>query len=147
MAGPSPSTKDRKRHIVVNTLGLPLNVVVHRADIQDRDDAPLVLDRRTRRLFPFVLSVYADGGYQGPKLEAQLARTGSWRIDVVKRPNNPRFEALPKRWIVERTFAWLGRCRRLAKDFENLVRTATAFIRLAMIRLMLRRLAREPNYA
>jgi len=106
-----------------------------------------VLDRRTRRLFPFVLRVYADGGYQGPKLAARLERAGAWHLDIVKRPDIPRFEVLPKRWIVERTFAWLGRCRRLAKDFENLVRTAAAFIRLAMIRLMLRRLARESNQA
>ena len=126
---------------------MPLNIVVHAANIQDRDGAPLVLDRRTRRQFPFVVRVFADGGYQGPKLAARIALTGSWRIEVVKRPDISRFEVLPKRWIVERTFAWLGRCRRLAKDFENLVRTAVAFIRLAMIRLMLRRLARQSNQA
>jgi transposase len=124
---------------------LPLNIVVHPADIQDRDGAPLVLDRHTRRLFPFVVRVFADGGYQGPILAGRVARTGSWRIVVVKRPDIHRFEILPKRWIVERTFAWFGRCRRLAKDFENLISSAVAFIRLAAIRLMLRRLAQDPS--
>ena len=119
-----------------------LNVVVHPASIQDRDGARLVLDRRTRRQFPFVARIFADGGYQGPKLAAWLARTGAWRIEIVKRPNIPRFEVLPKRWIVERTFAWISRCRRLARDFERHIRKAAAFVRLAMIRLMLRRLAR-----
>lgn len=119
-----------------------LNAEVHSAAVQDRDGAPLVLDRRTRRLFPFIVRIFADGAYQGPLLAARIARTGSWRIEVVKRPDIPRFEVLPKRWIVERTFAWLGRCRRLAKDFENLARTALAFIWLAGIRLLLRRLTR-----
>ena len=119
-----------------------LNVVVHSANIQDRDGAPLVLDTRTRRLFPFIERIFADGGYQGPRLARRLARTGSWQIDIVKRPNIPRFEVLPKRWIVERTLAWISRCRRLARDFERHVRKAVAFVRLAMIRLMLRRLAR-----
>lgn len=119
-----------------------LNVVVHAADIQDRDGALRVLDARTRRLFPFVERIFADGGYQGPRLARRLARTGSWRIEIVKRPNIPRFEVLPKRWIVERTLAWISRCRRLARDFERHVRKAAAYVRLAMIRLMLRRLAK-----
>ena len=117
-----------------------LNVIVHPANMQDRDGA-LDLLRRTRRRFPFIERIYADGAYQGLATAAAVARTGTWRLEIVKRPNVPRFEALPKRWIVERTFAWISRCRRLARDFERHFRKAVAFIRLAMIRLMLRRLA------
>jgi transposase len=117
-----------------------LNVVVHPADLQDRDGARLVLDRRTRRLFPFIEHVFADAGYQGPKLAAAVAKTGTWTLEIVKRNELHQFVVLPKRWIVERTFAWITRCRRLAKDFERHARKAVAFIRLAMIRLMLRRL-------
>ena len=118
-----------------------LNVVVHSADLQDRDGAPLVLDRRTRRLFPFIERIFADAGYQGPKLAREVAATGSWAIEIVKRNELHRFVVLPKRWIVERTLAWISRYRRLAKDFERHARKAAAFVRLAMIRLMLRRLA------
>jgi transposase len=117
-----------------------LNVVVHSADLQDRDGAPLVLDRRTRRLFPFIERIFADAGYQGPKLARAVAATGTWAIEIVKRNELHRFVVLPKRWIVERTLAWISRCRRLAKDFERHARKAAAFVRLAMIRLMLRRL-------
>jgi len=117
-----------------------LNVVVHPADLQDRDGAPLVLDRRTRRRFPFIERIFADANYQGPKLAAALTQTGTWTIEVVKRNELHRFVVLPKRWIVERTLAWISRCRRLAKDFERHARKVVAFIRLAMIRLMLRRL-------
>ena len=108
--------------------------------MQDRDGARLVLDRRTRRLFPFIQRIFADAGYQGPKLAAAVAKTGTWTFEIVKRNELHQFVILPKRWIVERTFAWISRCRRLAKDFERHARKAVAFIRLAMIRLMLRRL-------
>lgn len=117
-----------------------MNVIVHPADVQDRDGARLVLDRRTRRLFPFIERIFADANYQGPKLATALARTGTWTIAIVKRNELHRFVVLPKRWIVERTLAWISRCRRLAKDFERHARKAAAFVRLAMIRLMLRRL-------
>ena len=134
----------RKRHILVDTLGLLLNVVVHPANIQDRDGVALVLDQRTRRLFPFIERVFADGGYQGPKAAKAAAQTGTWIIDIVKRPDTAiGFEVVPKRWIVERTLAWISRCRRLARDFERYARTTAAFIRLAMIRIMLRRLTRS----
>lgn len=119
-----------------------MNVVVHPADVQDRDGAKLVLDRRTRRLFPFVERIFADAGYQGPKAAAAIARTGTWTLQIVKRTELHRFVVLPKRWIVERTLAWISRNRRLARDFERYARTAAAFVRLAMIRLMLRRLTR-----
>ena len=103
----------RKRHILVDTLGLILGIVVRAGDVQDRDGAHELL-RRTRRRFPFVAVIYADGGYRGSKMAATVARTGAWRIEIVKRNDVPRFEILPKRWIVERTFAWISRCRRLA---------------------------------
>jgi transposase len=124
---------------MVDTLGLMLGIVVHPGNVQDRDGAAELL-RRTRRLFPFIEVIYADGGYQGPKVAAVVAKTGTWRLEIVKRNDVPRFEVLPKRWIVERTFAWISRCRRLARDFERHIRSVVAFIRLAMIRLMLRRL-------
>jgi len=116
-----------------------LSVVVHPADVQDRDGAPKLL-RRARRLFPFVEVIFADGGYQGPKMAAVVAKTGTWKLEIVKRTELHRFVVVPKRWVVERTFAWISRNRRLARDFERHVRTVVAFIRLAMIRLMLRRL-------
>lgn len=103
-----------------------------------------MLDRRTRRLFPFVATIFADGGYQGPKMAATVARTGAWKLEIVKRTELHRFAVLPKRWVVERTFAWIARNRRLARDFERYTRTVAAFIRLAMIRVMLKRLTR-PN--
>jgi len=124
---------------MVDTLGLILGIVVHPGDVQDRDGARELL-RRTRRRFPFIEVIYADGGYQGPRMAATVAETGTWRLQIVKRADVPRFEPLPKRWIVERTFAWISRNRRLARDFERHVRSVVAFIRLAMIRIMLRRL-------
>jgi transposase len=121
-----------------------LNVVVHPANIQDRDGVARVLDQRTRQLFPFIERVFADGGYQGPKAAKAAAQTGTWIIDIVKRLDTAiGFEVVPKRWIVERTLAWISRCRRLARDFERYARTTAAFIRLAMIRIMLPRLTRS----
>jgi len=115
--------------------------VVHPADVQDRDGAHLLL-QRARRLFPFIERIFADGGYQGPKMAAVVAGTGAWQLEIVKRTEMHRFVVLPKRWVVERTFAWIARNRRLARDFERYARTVVAFIRLAMIRIMLRRLTR-----
>jgi transposase len=120
-----------------------LSVVVHPADIQDRDGAALVLNKRTRRLFPFIERIYADGGYQGPRVRAAAARTGTWKIEIIKRSDIAKgFVVLPKRWVVERTLAWISRNRRLSRDFERYATTVIAFIRLAMIRIMLRRLTR-----
>src|SRR5580693_2417989 len=131
----------RKRHILVDTLGLLLNVVVHPANVQDRDGAGDLL-RTVRRSFPFIERIFADAGYQGPRMAKLVARTGSWTLQIVKRSDAHRFVVLPKRWIVERTFAWISRNRRLARDFERYARTVAAFFRLAMIRIMLRRLTR-----
>ena len=107
--------------------------------MQDRDGAAELL-RQARRLFPFIERLYADAAYQGPKMAATVAQTGTWTLQIVKRSNPSGFEVLPKRWIVERTLAWISRCRRLARDFERYARTVAAFVRLAMIRLMLKRL-------
>lgn len=134
--------KGRKRHIVTDTLGLLVGLVVHAASIQDRDGAPAVL-RSIRARWPWLRHVFADGGYAGPKLEGVLRRLGDWTIQIVKRSDTAKgFEVLPKRWIVERTFAWLGRCRRLAKDREKSIASAEAWIFIAQIRLLTRRLAR-----
>lgn len=120
-----------------------LSVAVHPANIQDRDGVGLVLDQKTRALWPFILKIFADAGYQGARAALAAARTGSWIIDIVKRTERHQFAVLPKRWIVERTLAWISRNRRLARDYERHARTVAAFIRLAMIRLMLRRLTRS----
>jgi transposase len=114
---------------------------VHPADVQDRDGARGLL-RTARRSFPFIERIFADGGYQGPKMAATVADTGCWRLEIVRRSDPHRFVVLPKRWIVERTFAWISQNRRLARDFERYARSVAAWIRLAMIRIMLRRLTR-----
>jgi transposase len=122
-------------------VGLLLQAVVHPADIQDRDGGILVLSSMFG-LYPFLSKLFADAGYQGPQFRRALAEAlPHLTIEIVKRSDQAvGFEVLPRRWIVERTLAWLNRCRRLAKDFENLTRSAVAFIRLASIRLMLRKL-------
>ena len=135
----SKKVTGRKRHILVDTLGLLLSVIVHPADVQDRDGARELL-RTTRGSFPFIETIIADGGYQGPRMAATVAATGCWKLEIVKRTDAYRFVVLPKRWIVERMFAWISRNRRLVRDFERFARTTVAFVRLAMIRIMLRRL-------
>ena len=116
---------------------------MHPASVQDRDGAEALL-REARRSFPFLERIIADAGDQGRTMEAVVARTGAWGLEIVRRCDRHRFVVLPKRWIVERTLAWISRCRRLARDDERHTRTAVAFVRLAMIRLMLRRLATNP---
>jgi transposase len=118
-----------------------LSVSVHSADVQDRDGARELL-RTARRSFPFVERIFADAGYQGPKMAKVVAETGRWLLEIVKRSDLHRFVVLPKRWIVERTFAWISRNRRLVRDYERYARTVAAFVRLAMIRIMLKRLTR-----
>ena len=122
-------------------MGLLLAVVVaHPANIQDRDGAKLVIDKLIGR-FPRMRLVWADAGYAGKLIEWVWVLTG-WALEIVKRPRDSHhFQVLPRRWVVERTFAWLGRCRRLSKDYEALSDTTEAWIHIAMIHLMLRRLA------
>jgi transposase len=120
---------------------LLLHAIVHPAHIQDRDGGVLVLSTLFG-LFPFLQKLFADGGYQGPQFANAVVKIlPSLEVEIVKRPDPAvGFEIVPKRWIVERTIAWLNRCRRLAKDWECLNRKALAFLRLASIRLMLRKL-------
>jgi putative transposase len=131
--------KGRKRHLVVDTLGLVLAVVVHAANVQDRDGAKLVLQKLVGR-FPRLTLIWADEGYTGP-LIAWTKQLANWTLEIVKRCDDLHtFQVLPKRWIVERTLGWLGRYRRLSKDYEELTASSEAMVHIAMIRLMLRRL-------
>jgi transposase len=118
-----------------------MHAIVHAADIQDRDGGVLLM-ATLFGLYPFLLKLYADGGYQGAAFQDGLRSVlKGVNIEIVKRSDKVhRFVVLPKRWIVERTFAWLGRCRRLAKDWECLNRKALTFVKLASIRIMLRKL-------
>ena len=136
----SKKIKGKKRHVLVDTLGLMLHAVVHSAGLQDRDGGVLVM-ATLFGMFPFLRKLDADAGYQGPKFQAALKRVlRQVQIEIVWRSDTAQgFEVLPRRWVVERTIAWLNRCRRLAKDCENLSRTALAFLRLASIRLVMRR--------
>jgi len=137
----------RKRHIVTDTTGLMVGLVVHAADIQDRDGAPAVLGA-IRNACPWLRHVFADGGYAGPKLRGALDRIGTWTIEIVRRSDAATgFEIIPRRWVVERTFAWLGRCRRLGKDWEKSIASAEAWVNIAHIRLTTRRLARHCFYS
>jgi putative transposase len=125
--------------LVVDTLGLVLAVIVHAASIQDRDGAKLVLEK-LRDLFPRLSLIWADGGYAG-KLVDWCASAGKWVMQIVKRCDDVHsFVVLPRRWVVERTFAWLGKYRRLSKDYETLTSSSETMVYLAMINLMLHRL-------
>jgi transposase len=133
--------KGRKLHALVDTEGFPLRVIVHSAGIQDRDGAALVFDR-IRQRFNWLELVWADGGYNAHQVTDAAARA-PLRVEIVKRTDDMLgFVVLPRRWVVERTFSWFGRNRRLAKDYENLADTLLAFITLAAIQLGIRRLAR-----
>jgi transposase len=116
---------------------------VHAADIQDRDGAVEVLTS-IRAPYPWLRHVFADGGYAGDKLREAIATCGHWTIEIVKRSDAAKgFAVLMRRWVVERTFAWLGRCRRLAKNVEASIESAVARILIAHIRMLTRRLARS----
>ena len=138
---PGKKVKGRKIHSLVDTLGLPIRLVVHSAGIQDRDGAALLFDKVKRR-FPWLECVFADTGYNAQQTYEAAALNGL-RLEVVCRnPNAVGFEVIKKRWVVERTFSWFGRNRRLAKDVENLAATLLAFVTLAAIQFGIRRLAR-----
>ena len=132
--------KGRKRHLVTDTLGLMLRIEVHSASMQDRDGAALVLDRITHR-FPFLERIFADGGYQGPRVAAAAPRP----VEIIKR-TDPGFVVQPKRWVIERTFAWACINRRLARDVERAAETVRALFQIAMIKLMARRIARYGDF-
>lgn len=134
--------KGRKIHVLVDTEGLPIRVVIHSAGIQDRDGAALVLDK-IRNRFPWLELVWADNGYNAWQVEAAVAKVPVLRLEIVKRSDDLKgFVVLPRRWVVERTFSWFGRNRRIAKDYENLAKTLAAFVTLACIQIAIRRLAR-----
>lgn len=134
--------KGRKRHIITDTEGHLVGLQVQTADVQDRDGAVGVI-ASIHRLHPWLRHLFADGGYAGDKLRSALGKLGCWTIEIVKRSDTAKgFEVLPRRWVVERTFAWLGRCRRLAKDFEATIASAVAWVFVAHIRMLMRRIAR-----
>jgi putative transposase len=131
----------RKRHILVDTLGLLLAVLVTAANVDDRAGAKQLFNTLKHLPWKRMKLIWADGGYRGD-LGTWLKATLGWFLAIVhKQLDHVGFEVLPKRWMVERTFAWLNRSRRLSKDYERLPETAEAFIHVAMIRLMLKRLA------
>jgi putative transposase len=131
----------RKRHIVTDTNGLLLAVHVHPANVQDCHGAVPLLERLRRR-FPKLRHVFADRIYRGNQLLTALSHCGPWTIEIVERPQGVKgFQLLPRRWVVERTFAWFGRCRRLAKDFEGSAATEAAWLLVAHLRLLTRRIA------
>jgi len=130
--------KGRKRHILVDTLGLPITARVEPANISDRRAASLLLAGLSP-LFPGIRTVVADAGHESRKLARQIRRDDGWRLQIVKRRQRA-FKVTGLTWIVERTFAWLGRNRRLSKDYEYNVQTSETMIDIAAIRLMLNRL-------
>lgn len=137
-------TNGRKRHIVTDTLGMLVVVLVTAASVQDRDGGRLVLNR-ARMAMPSIVLVWADGGYAG-KLVAYAAHYLKMAVEIVKKPEGQRtFEVLPRRWVVERTLSWISRCRRLSKDYERLPKHAEAMVKWSMIGLMTRRLSPTPG--
>lgn len=134
--------KGRKRHIVTDTEGSLLAVLVQTANVQDNHGAVPLL-RIIGRMFPGLRHVFADRVYRGPKLLEALADLGQWTIEIVTRSESVgTFKPEPRRWVVERTFAWIGRNRRLAKDFEATIASAEVWVQIASVRLLSRRLAR-----
>lgn len=133
--------KGRKRHILTDTGGLLVGAIVHTADVQDRNGALGVL-ASIRAGFPWLRHLFADGAYAGEKLETAMAGQGEWTFEIIKRSDAAKgFEVIPRRWVVERTFAWFGRNRRLTKDFEETIESSTAWLFLASVQLMARRIA------
>ena len=135
--------KGRKRHVAVDADGSPIAIQVHAASVQDRDGAPDVI-LEMLEMAPEVAKLWADGGYQGPKLASRLAELGVGdMLEIVEKPQGSRgFTLLRRRWVVERTFAWMGRCRRLAKDWERSLESSLAWAQLAACRFLMRRVAR-----
>jgi len=130
----------RKRHLMVDTEGLPVEVVITAANVGDREGAKQLLKEGQADL-PRLKHLWVDGGYDGKPFAEWAADTGNWTVEVVKKSEEGGFQVLPRRWVVERTFAWLYKCRRLRTDFENRLESVAGFIHAAMIRLLVRRLA------
>jgi putative transposase len=134
--------RGRKRHIVTDTQGFLLALLVHPANIQDNHGAVALLGA-LRQTFPKLRYIVADRVYRGEKLRKAIAPVGRWRVEIVTRSERTgSFTPEPKRWVIERTFAWLGRNRRLAKDFERTLASAEAWFLIGAVKLLARRLAR-----
>ncbi len=138
----------RKRHIIVDTLGLLLLVLVTAADVQDKPGGKQLLTQLKQQLsLPRLQLIWADGGYGGQPFANWVRDTFGWLWQVVKRNDDVKgFQVLPRRWVVERTFGWFNNYRRLSKDYEELTETSESFIYLAMSHIMLRRLARTNHF-
>jgi putative transposase len=133
--------KGRKRHVLVDTLGLPIAVYVTPADVSDPAGARKLL-AGLAPLMPRLQKIWADAAYRGKELAAWCQQQGSWELEIVEREPGARgFQVQPRRWVVERSFAWLIRSRRLAKDYERKIQTSETLIEVAVSRLLLRRLA------
>jgi transposase len=129
-----------------DTLGGLIAAVVHPADIQDRDGAPAIIATLKKRA-PKLRHLFADAGYAGDKLKTALALLGKWRLDIIRRCDDTKgFKVLPRRWVVERTFGWLTRNRRLTRDFEATIESATAWLTIAAIQVNIRKLALANQY-
>ena len=138
--------KGRKRHLVVDTLGLMIMAVVHRADIDERQGGKYLLARIASRIADFsrLRVFFADQGYAGQKMADWVSstfRAQGWRLEIVKKIHQKIFKALPKRWIVERTFGWLNLYRRHSKDYEYSTKSAETMIQITMIQIMLKKLS------
>lgn len=134
-------TKGRKRHIVVDTLGLIMIIVIHAANIHDSIGAREVMKSLKDKYLTGIRKIFGDGGYLGELIEWVQIQFG-WTLEIVKRNETHMFRVLPKRWIVERTFAWISFHRRMSKDYERLPESGIAFIHLSMIRLMVNRISK-----
>jgi transposase len=130
--------KGRKRHILMDTIGLPVGMIVHPASVQDRDGAP-DLPNNIRNSFPWLRHGFAAGGYADDKLRSALDSLGTWTIEIVKPSDTAKgFVLRPRRWVVEHMLAWVNRNRRLAKDFEATIESAATWLYIASVKLMSR---------
>ncbi len=130
----------RKRHLCVDAEAMPVSVLVTAASVPEREGAKRLLMQAKSKLTRLV-HLWVDGGYSGEPFADWARQEGGWTVEVVGKSEGNGFTVLPRRWVVERTFAWLYKCRRLSRDYERLTSSVTSFIHLAMIRLLVRRLA------
>lgn len=141
--------KGRKRHIITDTMGLVWGAVVHAANISERDGARMLFEKVLKKgkwgRIKTIIKILADGGYSGQNMIDWAKNTCNVLFEIVKRNEMHTFVVLPKRWIVERTFGWIGRYRRMSKDYEYLPETSENMIYLCMIRLMLKRSSKNIN--
>jgi len=142
-AGISGLGARRKRHLLVDTLGIPISIYVTPADVHDTKGARCLL-AGLAFFVPQLKKIWADAAYRGQELAEWCQITGSWELEVVERtPGTRGFSVVPRRWVVERAFSWISRNRRLSKDYERKVQTSETLIQVAMIRLLLARIGRK----